>query len=381
MNNNDYKKMFVRLTAVFFLSFIAVMSCIFVLKKDSASSEVENRTLSQKPQATVKNIVDGDFKDEYNSYISDQFPGRNFFVAAKSQLDMLCGKKESNGVFVASDNYYIEKFIKANSSDLKDKIKAINEFNTKNKNINMYCMVAPTSAEVYKDKLPKYADAGDELTYINSIKTGLDKKIKFIDVTESMKKNKDQYIYYKTDHHWTTKGAYIAYKDYCSKAGLKARTEKDFNIKTVTDDFYGTLYSKALCGNAVPDSIKLYIPKKNDKVVVTYNDEKKKTASLYKSDALNQKNKYEVFTGGNHSLINIKTLGDSSKKLLVIKDSYANSFIPFLTSHYGNIDVVDLRYYMDDIQSLIKSDGITDILFLYNVSTFNDDNSILNLED
>ena len=114
---------------------------------------------------------------------------------------------------------------------------------------------------------------------------------------------------------------------------------------------------------------------------MTYNDEKKKTSTMYKSDALNQKNKYEVFTGGNHSLINIKTLSESGKKLLVIKDSYANSFIPFLTSHYSSIDVVDLRYYMDDIQSLIKSDGITDILFLYNASTFNDDNSILNLEN
>ena len=381
MNDNEYKKMFARLTTIFFLAFICSMLCIFVLKKDASSSEVENRELAQKPEFSLKNIENRNFADGYNSYISDQFPLRNFFVSAKSELDMLCGRKESNGVFVGNDNYYIEKFTESGGNDLKDKLKAVNAFKENNRSIKMYCLVAPTSTEIYKDKLPKYADAGDESAYINKIKTGLSKNIKFIDIRESMKKNKNKYIYYKTDHHWTTKGAYLAYCDYCSKVGLKAEDEKDFEIKTVTDDFYGTLYSKALCGKAVPDSIKLYIPKKNDKVVVTYNDEKKKTATMYKSDALNQKNKYEVFTGGNHSLINIKTLSESGKKLLVIKDSYANSFIPFLTSHYSSIDVVDLRYYMDDIQSLIKSDGITDILFLYNASTFNDDNSILNLEN
>lgn len=127
-----------------------------------------------------------------------------------------------------------------------------------------------------------------------------------------------------------------------------------------------------------PDEVEVYY-NPDEKIIVNYVTEQLKSTSLFHSAALDKKDKYEVFTGGNHALINIKTLGDPEKKLLIIKDSYANSFLPFLTSHYGEINVVDLRYYSDDLDKLIKDKEITDLMFLYNVNTFNEDDSILNI--
>ena len=95
---------------------------------------------------------------------------------------------------------------------------------------------------------------------------------------------------------------------------------------------------------------------------------------------MDDKDNYQVFTGGNHPRINIKSMGDPERKLLLIKDSYANAMVPFLIFNYGEIEVIDLRYFTEDLDKVIKSKGITDILFLYNVNTFNEDDSILNLE-
>ena len=150
------------------------------------------------------------------------------------------------------------------------------------------------------------------------------------------------------------------------------------DVVTVTDSFYGSLSSKIGIQGKKADSIDIYIPKESD-FIVTYVDEQKKSTSLFDNTYLDKKDKYNVFTGGNHPLINIKTLGDPNNKLLIIKDSYANCFLPFLTSHYGEINVVDLRYFYDDLNTLIENKEITDILFLYNANTFNSDDSILNI--
>ena len=239
-------------------------------------------------------------------------------------------------------------------------------------------MLVPTATKVLEDKLPKYAPNDDELTYIDKVFSGLNYNIVKINPYEALHENKDEYIYYKTDHHWTSKGAYIAYKVMCEKLGLTPKSIEDFDVINVTDSFYGSLSSKIGTKGKDVDSIDVYVPKDSD-IIVNYVEEQKKSTSLFNSEALDKKDKYEVFTGGNHPFINIKTLGDPNKKLLIIKDSYANCFLPFLTSHYGEINVVDLRYFYDDLDKLIKNKEITDVLFLYNSNTFNSDDSILNI--
>lgn len=376
-----YEKIYGILISIVFILLIGEISLTNLVKKDDLISTQENRNLQQKPEFSTENFINGDFAKEYSTYIADQFPMRNNWIKLKTNLELKVGKNEVNNVFIGKDNYLLEDFKEETVDEAKEKTNVINEFATKYKDLNLSFMLVPTATKIWEDKLPKYAPVDDELKYISQFKDNLNKNVKFINVYDTLKENKDDYIYYKTDHHWTSKGAYIAYKEMCRQLGLKAKEESDFNINEVTNRFYGSLYSKLGAGIGNPDSIDVYLPKKDSDIVVTYVNEGEKVASLYNTKSLDEQDKYQVFTGGNHPLINIKSLADPKKKLLVIKDSYANSFLPFLTAHYGEIDVVDLRYYMDNINDLIETDDITDVLFLYNVATFNEDSSILNIGD
>ncbi|MGG7177272.1 DHHW family protein [Clostridium paraputrificum] len=368
------------LLAMIFIGLIFSITLVGSIKKDKDFSEQENRKLSMKPKFTLKSFVNGEYTEDYSNYKSDQFPGRSRFVSIKAKFDDVFGKNRSNGVYIGEDNQLIEQFQEASEEETKEKIEAINNFSKRYSNLDTTFMLVPTAGKVLEEKLPKYAIMDDQLEYMDKIKGGLNSNIKYINPYEDLYKNKDNYMYYKTDHHWTSKGAYIGYRKFCRDLGLVAKEEKDFTIEKVSDSFYGSLSSKIGTISGEGDEVEVYIPK-DEKFVVSYVEEQEKATSLFDSDALKQKDKYEVFTGGNHPLINIKTLGNPEKKLLIIKDSYANSFLPFLNSHYGQISVVDLRYYTDDIDKLMESEEITDIVFLYNVNTFNQDGSILNLNN
>lgn len=367
------------ITLIFFI-FIFGITMFNTIKSDKELSEEENRNLSKKPKFTLQSFVNGDFSKEYSDYLSDQFIGRSTFVAIKGKFDNLQGKSSINNVYIGKNNQLLEKFIEADEEVTKEKINAVNNFFKENSSLKTSFMLVPTASKVLEEKLPKYAPMDDELKYMDKIQQGLDSNIKFINPYKDLYNNREKYIFYKTDHHWTSKGAYISYLTMTKELELEPKKEEDFTIKKVTDSFYGSLSSKIGVMSGTRDEIEIYNSTK-DKIVVNYEEEQKKTTTLFNSEALDKKDKYEVFTGGNHPIINIKTLGDPEKRLLILKDSYANSFIPFLTSHYGEINVIDLRYYTDDLQKLIKSREITDLMFLYNVNTFNTDDSILNLTD
>lgn len=374
-NNKKYK----HLLSFSFILFILIMFVINIFKGEKEFSEEENRNLSKKPELTFNSFINGDYTEKFESYISDQLPGRRLFVSAKFKIDMLLGKSEVNDVFIGKENQLMEDFHESSNEQTDDKLLAINEFHKLHEDTNVSFMLIPTAAEILKDKLPRNAPVDSELEFMNYVQGKLNSNIKFISPYNAFVENRDQYLYYRTDHHWTSKGAYIAYVEFCKAVGIEPKNEEEFNIQLVANDFYGSLTSKIGQRSGEGDNINIYIPKENSEVVVNYVSEQRRSSSLYNSASLDEKDKYQVFTSGNHPHINIKSLGDPKKKLLLIKDSYANSFLPFLTAHYGEIDVIDLRYYMDDINKLMEEKGITDVLFLYNVNTFNSDNSILNI--
>ncbi len=368
------------LMSLIFLGFIAIVILFNLLKVDKTFSEEENRPLATMPKFTIKSFLSGDFTEEYTKYVEDNFAGKKGFISIKSNLEKLEGKNESNSIFIGKDGQLLQSFKEGSDEETNSKIAAINSFYERHSNLNTSFILTPTATKVLEEKLPKYAPNDDELSYINKVFSGLNDNINTINPYEALNANKNDYIFYKTDHHWTSKGAYIAYTAMCEKLGLTPTPIDDFNIVNVTNSFYGSLSSKVGIQGKEADSIDVYIPKESD-FVVNYVNEQKKSTSLFDSTYLDKKDKYEVFTGGNHPLINIKTLGDPSKKLLIIKDSFANCFLPFLTSHYSEINVVDLRYYYDDLDKLIENREITDVLFLYNANTFNSDDSILNIEN
>ncbi len=356
--------------SILLLIYIGSMIIINKITADKVFSEAENRRLEQAPKLSTSQLMDGRFTANYEKYVSDQFPLRDFWIGVKSNGEKALGKKENNGVYLGKDGYLMEKFKKPSEKIFKSKVDDINSLVSNMLNANKYFILAPNSMKILEDKLPPYAPNADELIYIDRVKSSIDNDIKFVDIYDALYSHKDEYIYYKTDHHWTTRGAYLAYERFMEYIGEGPHKEDYFNIEKVTDDFYGSLYSKSGFRKLTPDSIELYIPKQDEGIKVEYVDERKDSNSIYNMDSLNEKDKYTVFLGGNYPLIKISTNIDNKEKLLIIKDSYANSFIPFLTGHFSEIYVVDPRYYDEDLTTLMKDKSIDNILIIYNVKTF-----------
>jgi hypothetical protein len=373
--------MYKRVMSIMLIAFIGTIVVMNKFTSNKTFSETENRVLEQRPHFTFEHLFNGTFTSDFEKYISDQFTLRDFWIGVKSDADRIMGKNESNGVYIGKDGYLLQIFKKPSDDDFQERADAINKFAKSTPGLNKYIMLAPTSFKIYSDKLPKYAPEADELEYINKIKTSIDKSVKFVDVYDTLNSKKSEYIYYRTDHHWTTKGAFYAYNKLAEYMNYAPLSESNYEIKKITSDFYGSLYSEGGFRHIKPDSIELYMPKTSLSYEIKYSDDDKVKDSLYTMSNVTKKDKYTVFFNGNHPLIKISTNGSPNNKLLVIKDSYANSLIPFLTQNYDEIYVVDPRYYSDNLKALIDSNNIKNILILYNVNTFFEDSSINNIAD
>ncbi|MFB5760551.1 DHHW family protein [Paenibacillus medicaginis] len=367
--------------ALLLLLFTGMVVVLNLVVPDRTFSETENRVLKQMPQFSMTALLSGTFTSDFETYVSDQFAFRDLWVGAKTDMDRLLGKKESNGVYLGKDGYLIQKFVPPAEGDLQAKIDAIQAFDAATPGLRKYMMIVPTAAAVLQDKLPKYADTGAEEAYLNKFQQTLPARFNFVDVFPALYAKREQPVFYKTDHHWTTKGAYTAYIELCKQMGLNPQKEEDFIVRQATHEFYGSLYSKSGYRHVQPDSIELYRPQHQEKYTVTYVDEDKTSHSLYAPEQLEKKDKYAVFLNGNHGLIRIETAQTNGKKLLIVKDSYANSFIPFLLQHFSEINVVDLRYYEQDLAEFVNRQGIQDMLLLYNANTFSEDPSIQYLSE
>ena len=372
-------KTYKRIMATMLPAYIVILLVFNIITSDRTFSEMENRVLEQAPSFSIGQLLHGNFTTNYEEYIADQFAFRDLWIGIKSHSERILGKKDSNGVYLGRDGYLLQNFNKPKEDDFKNNIDIINNFSSSIPEVNKYFMLVPNAVEILKDKLPPYAPASNQLAFINKVEQSLSTDIKFIDVYNALYSNKDDYIFYKTDHHWTTKGAYYSYKEMGNTMDFIPKEESDFNVEQITDSFFGSLYSKSGFKNIASDTINLYIPKSKEKYNIDFYETNKPTTSLYNMDNINKKDKYTIFLGGNHPLIKITTNSNNKEKLLIIKDSYANSIVPFLTGHYGEIYMVDLRYYDGNLKEFIESNNVDSLLFLYNGNTFFEDKSIENI--
>jgi hypothetical protein len=345
---------------------------------DKTFSQQENRNLAVFPELNKETFFSGEFGEQLNVYFADQFPFRDTFMSIKTKTDKLLGKKDINGVYLSKNDYLIEKYNTPKNSDKI--IETLNEFNETVNYVNMNLLLAPTSIAINKDLIPKNAPTYDELETINYIYN----KINFdtIDTYDILKeKNKDYQMYYRLDHHWTTFGAYYAYTKYAEANNITPYSLNSFDIKEVTNDFNGTLYSKSNDYTRKSDSIHTFTLK-DISYEVNYVSKEVIKDTMYEDSYLTKKDKYSYFLDNNHPLIVITNKSINTKKeLIVIKDSYANSMVPFLANHYKKVHVIDPRYYKNSISDYIKENkNIKDGLILYNVMTMDSDLGILGIK-
>lgn len=346
----------------------------FLLLPDKAYSEKEKRNLSQMPECSVDTLTDGSFMNEIEDYIADQFPLRDSFMSMKTSALKLTGDRESQGVYYLSDGTLAERFTWPDDNNYLETVNAIRTFAARYPDTPMYFLMAPNAISVYPEKLKNHALTDSQDAFIDDF-TGLTKDIMTpVDVRESFKAQKDNVkLYYGSDHHWTTEGAYLAFG--CAAADMGLSDVSEFTSAVVCNDFTGSLAAKSGFSVKTPDSITICTPANDTIYTVAYTAETRRTATCYDTSALSKDDPYQIFFGGNHPEIRIETSADSNRTLLVIKDSYANAFIPFLIPEYASITVIDPRYYYDDIDALMGS-GFSEVLFLYNANTFSEDTSL-----
>lgn len=351
------------------LGFLTIFSLV---KKDKKFSENENRLLAQKPQLTAETLFAGDFAKDYEAYVTDQFVGRDEFITVKTYADVLLGKKDVKGVYLGKDGYLIEKHLPESVEPEKEekRLKLLADLfqycEDRGGNGTFRVLLAPTADNVLADKLPEYASVYDQSAFLKRVREAVPEEA-YVDAEGALKAHKEEAVYYRTDHHWTTLGAYYAYEAWAKSLDIEPLSQEDFTIRTVTDSFRGTLHSKINIHTRA-DEIQIYEPKAESKYQVYYDLSETAKDSLYEEKYLETKNKYGMFLDDNHGLVEIDTNVTNGKTLLVIKDSYSNCFIPFAAMHYEKIYVLDLRYYHGKLYNMIEKD--MDVLVLYNVYHF-----------
>ena len=366
------------LLIVLFLSFIGGIGFFNLLQKDDAFSEFENRPLSQLPTFTKDRLLSGEFNRAFETYLSDQFFAKEWWTGLKVKAEQAVLKQENNGIYFGKDDFLFEKTVPL-TIQLEKNIAILNAFHERNPTVNQYVALAPTSIELYPEKLPPFAGTGIQEEVMDLVTAQLNPSIQVVDVLTPLKKMKQHYIYYRTDHHWTSWGAFYAYQEVAKAMDLVPYQLDDFTIETVSDAFYGTFYSKASDNRIQPDTIEVFTPKRPMTYSVSFDDDTH-MSSLYDSSFLQKRDKYTFFLGGNHAQTVIHSSVKSGKKLLLIKDSYAHALAPFLANHFEEIHMLDLRYYHASIEAYIKEQAISDVLILYNTKNFSEDHSIVFLK-
>ncbi|SFQ48270.1 DHHW protein [Lachnospiraceae bacterium XBB1006] len=370
------KKNIIMLGVFFLLIFAGLFG--YMLCSDVKFSEDENRYLAGQPNFSAEALFSGDYTDGMNKYATDQFPLRSLAITIKTQVQKLMGVKDSNGVYFGKNG---QLMLKKSPSEFKEKkfqnnLAAIEAFAGRNKDMTVSVLLAPTAAGIYESRLPSYAVDYNQKELLLKAEARLEnlKNVKFINTEPIFNMHLRENLYYSTDHHWTTKGAYYAYQEFCKENGIQP---VDYNAQPVSNGFYGTLYSKVLPWNMEPDTVEAQEVKGN--ITVSHQMGKTVTDTVYDKSKLKIKDKYQYFLGGNDGEVTIKTDNKNGKHLLVIKDSYANCFLPFLTEQYESIHVVDLRYFNDNLTMYMKGNDINEALVLYNLNNFDEDTSVIKL--
>ncbi len=365
----------------YFVFSIIAVSCYFLFVllnlfiSNGEFSEQENRYLQGKPEMSFAAIVDRTFMDDAENYSSDQMMFRDFFVRMKAQCERFLGKKENNGVYFAKDGYLIEKAEDISEEIIGKNLESIRILSEKNRYDISVCVI-PQAYEIHKDKLPKgvYKPSINELS--NKIKRDLkDAAVKVVDTTKTLEGHKDQYIFYRTDHHQTSKGSYLVYRDLGEMLGYEPMQETEFSVEDVTSNFLGTTYSKALISTEA-DTISVYKTEINQNAQVEFRGEEKESSSMFFPEYLEKKDKYAYFLDGNHGVTVVKGGKQDGGSIAIFKDSYSHSLAPFLINHFENIHLLDMRYFQEDPIQYLDENNIQKVLFLYGSSTFMSDTSI-----
>ncbi len=357
--------------SVFFCLLLAAGTISGIAVPDKYYSENEKRILAQKSSISLSDFKSGKMGTEIETYLSDQFPLRNGWISFKTLTERLAGKTEISGVFFGKGGYLIDKFSTYDKEQFSKNVAALKTLSKKMKKagIPMQVMLVPTAAQTLSDKLPAHAPNLEQKELLNYARR---QGLNMVDVFGVLSAHQNEYIYYKTDHHFTSLGAYYCYAAWMKAQGKNAQPLSAWQSQELCNNFRGTTYNKVNYPFAESDTITAYY--KTLVHTVNYNGGSYVTDSIYERKYLSGKDKYAVFLNSNQSTTVVS--GGGKGKLLIIKDSYANSFAQFVIDDYAETHFIDLRFFKNSVSDYVEENGITQVLVLYNIPNFAQDTSI-----
>lgn len=358
---------------ILFITFISLFSLVDLLKTPKDFSELENRNLTQKPTFTSDRFISGKFSSSYEKYINDQFVLRDQWISLKSRAEFALGKIENNGIIYGKDHYLFDKLQTYSTSTVETNLGAIRHF-LETYSIPTTFALIPNSYAILEDKVPQGAYLLDQLTLIDQLYAALPDTLHKLDLAPILQAHADESIYYRTDHHWTTYGAYLGYSEWIRSLGMTPTPLTALN-GILVPDFYGTYFSKAKNFNAISDTITYY------PIDAEVTIDGTAYPGLYDPDQWDTRDKYAGFLWGNNGVTVIKsptapTPSTSPSKVIVFKDSFGNAFVPFLTAHFDEVHVIDLRALPLKLSDYMAQHQFDQALILYNVTNFIQDTNI-----
>ena len=355
-----------RFLSAFFCLFLGGLLVWHILLPDRASSETENRTLAQRPDFSWAALVDGSYTAAVEEYFADQFPLRDGWTGLKARTEQLLGKSEFNGVYLCGDTL-ISRVETPDAEQVEKNLSYVKRL-AESTAVPVTFGLIPSAAEVWKDKLPDGAASWDQTDLLEE--SG-------VDFLTALSTHAGDQVFYRTDHHWTTLGAFYGANALLETWGIEPLRVEDFTPETASDSFNGTLYSQSGIHWLRPDSIEFWA-KEDGLTVTSWRTGKPEPASLYDRSYLNVKDKYSAFLGGNQPLCVIKNENlPEGEKVLGIRDSYADSLAPFLAQRFAEVHLLDLRYYRASAAQYAEEHGMDRIAVLYSAQNFISDRNLV----
>jgi len=360
--------------ALIFLAFIGAFFILNLVLPDRQFSEQENRYLQMRPEFSFKSLFSGDYTSKFETYTTDQFTFRDEWITLKAASELALGKQENNDVHLCENGTLIEGFKRPENSVLDSNMSALNSL-VGNTDAKVYFALIPDKSDLYASLLPKNAPNDSEKEVIDYCYG--QSNATNVDMYSALSAHKDEYIFYRTDHHWTSLGAYYGLSALAESMGLPCPALDSYTDRhVVSEEFYGTTWSSSGFSWVDPDTMEIFVNAPEGLKVTSYPQGSPVEGKLYDFSFLEKKDKYSMFMGGNCPMHVIETGNEDKPSLLILRDSYMDSLIPFLLDDFSEIHVLDLRYYRASLKAYIEQNNFDNVLVCYSVSNFCSDSNI-----
>lgn len=360
--------------ALIFLAFIGAFFILNLVLPDRQFSEQENRYLQMRPEFSFKSLFSGDYTSKFETYTTDQFTFRDEWITLKAASELALGKQENNDVHLCENGTLIEGFKRPENSVLDSNMSALNTL-VGNTDAKVYFALIPDKSDLYSSLLPKNAPNDSEKEVIDYCYG--QSNATNVYMYSALSAHKDEYIFYRTDHHWTSLGAYYGLSALAESMGLPCPALDSYTDRhVVSEEFYGTTWSSSGFSWVDPDTMEIFVNAPESLKVTSYPQGSPVEGKLYDFSFLEKKDKYSMFMGGNCPMHVIETGNEDKPSLLILRDSYTDSLIPFLLDDFSEIHVLDLRYYRASLKAYIEQNDFDNVLVCYSVSNFCSDSNI-----